>query len=279
MLPLIRVCPSGRSLLQPIFKSAPFYQLKRAPHSCIRVPSQRFISSTNNSIDYPSSERNILDALHHQKHDKWGWVIYRTTYADNEAWTRFKKHITAQSHRTIAESDTPELEKSLEWTFIDDRASLEGASVPQLRECFKRWAAETFNIEQPRVAANYVPDREFNTRHGSPRYTSFIQVDEEALQSMIDEWGQPHLKGTGHVNLVRAHWKSMKKQREEDGEDECLEEEQGDHEPIDGCCEEDVGWMKIASTMVDANFYVEMNEPPPFWYLNYRRPPDIAYVY
>jgi hypothetical protein len=71
----------------------------------------------------------------------------------------------------------------------------------------------------------------------------------------------------------------MKKQREEDGEEKCLEEELGDHEPIDGCCEEDVGWMKMASTMVDANFYVEMNEPLPFWYLNYRRPPDIAYVY
>ena len=36
-----------------------------------------------------------IQALHNSlvftKQDKWGWVIYRTTYKDDAAWERFKQ--------------------------------------------------------------------------------------------------------------------------------------------------------------------------------------------
>jgi hypothetical protein len=48
------------------------------------------------------------------KHNKWGWVIYRCTYDDDEAWARFKQIINQRSRKTIAESDTPDAADSLE---------------------------------------------------------------------------------------------------------------------------------------------------------------------
>ena len=60
-----------------------------------------------------------------ENHDKWGWVIYRTTYDDDEGWTCFKQLITQQSLTNIAESKAPEIADSLEWMFVEDRATLD----------------------------------------------------------------------------------------------------------------------------------------------------------
>jgi len=84
-------------------------------------------------MSLPSPQRVIFDCLKNDKHDKWGWVIYRCTYDDDEGWTRFKQFIIQQSRANITESDTPELADSLEWTFVEDRATLDGASKDQLR--------------------------------------------------------------------------------------------------------------------------------------------------
>ena len=76
----------------------------------------------------PSAEQNILSFLRHQKHERWGWVIYRCTYNDDEAWDRFKDFVDQQSRQFIAESDTPEIADSLEWTFIENRDILDNAT-------------------------------------------------------------------------------------------------------------------------------------------------------
>lgn len=38
----------------------------------------------------------------------------------------------------MSENYLLELERSLEWTFIEDRATLDGASKPQLRQAMER---------------------------------------------------------------------------------------------------------------------------------------------
>lgn len=103
------------------------------------------------------SESQILkESLEAIKHDKWGFVVYRTTYADDEAWACFKKAVDERSRESIAESDAPELTESLEWTFVEDRDALDGASRDQLRARFKTWAAEAVKTENPR-ATNVAP--------------------------------------------------------------------------------------------------------------------------
>ena len=98
----------------------------------------------------PSAHRNILDGLTKLNHDKWGFVIYRCTYKNDQDWARFKQLVHDRTKQLIAESDTPEIADSLEWTFVEERATLDGASRPQLRERFNTWAEKAYAIEQPR---------------------------------------------------------------------------------------------------------------------------------
>lgn len=212
-----------------------------------------------------SPERAIFDWLKNQGHDKWGWVIYRCTYDDDKAWARFKEFIIQQSRADIANSDTPELSDSLEWTFVEDRVTLDGASKDQLVSRFKQWAPEALKTEQPRVK-----DHRFGT-WGIPRYTYFIYVDKGALRSVVYDAPQapkPDLDGVGYVNFVNADWKPLGELGIAAGEDDV-------HEPIDGCTEEDVGWMKIASHMVGTGFYESTIGYPDCWYVFYERPPEI----
>lgn len=100
-----------------------------------------------------SPERMILNTLKQSKHDKWGFVIYRCTYEDDEGWELFKHLLHERTENTIQPSDAPEATDSLEWTFVEGRAALEGASRPQLRYRFNRWADLAFVTEQPRAHA------------------------------------------------------------------------------------------------------------------------------
>jgi hypothetical protein len=83
----------------------------------------------------PLARSSPLSPLHlvHQDqqatHEKCGFIIYRCAYKDDKAWNRFKQTLQAQTLRTIAfHKDTAEAIDSLEWNFVDDRISLEGAS-------------------------------------------------------------------------------------------------------------------------------------------------------
>src|SRR5271170_1181716 len=174
-------CSFGHSLLRQGFQFRPFKQtpsifslqskpwpLPLAP-SLPLSPTQGFISSLSLAMPLPSPTQNIQGSLRKMKHDKWGWVIYRCTYGDNEAWTLFKKIINQHSREIIADGDTPEAGDSLEWTFVEDRGTLDGASREQLRARFKAWAGEAIRTEQPQA--------ENDQTFGIPRYNFFIQVD------------------------------------------------------------------------------------------------------
>ncbi|KAH6706369.1 hypothetical protein BKA61DRAFT_138235 [Leptodontidium sp. MPI-SDFR-AT-0119] len=272
----IRVLSIGRSILRQPFKSHPFvpssavwsYQGK----PWLQSRAQRFIlsSSMATNMSLPSPQRVLFDCLQDGKHDKWGWVIYRCTYDDDEGWNRFKRFIIQQSQANIVESDTPELADGLEWTFIEDRATLDGASKDQLRSRFKQWASEALKTEQPRV------EDPLSTAYGNPRYTYFIHVDESALKSMVYGGPQPpKMDGRrGYVNFVDAEWKPLSEIKSDLGIVDEAEDEV--HEPIDGCTEENVGWMRIALHMVGAEFYELMMGNRDVWYTVYKRSPQVS---
>jgi hypothetical protein len=215
----------------------------------------------------PSPQRIVLNTLEELKHDKWGFVIYRCTYQDDEGWDRFKQIVHERTQNSIQKSDAPEVAASLEWTFVED-ATLDGASKSQLRERFNHWAAQAFITEQPRAQADAQQDPD--PTFGIPRYNYFIHVDEEALQSVLaapvrDPYGK------GFVNFVDSRWKPMGSERYGEVEDE----EKLDL--IDGCTEENIGWMKIASVMIDTELYdAAFTFPGGGWYVYYQRPPEVV---
>jgi len=95
----------------------------------------------------------------------------------------------------------------------------------------------------------------------------FIHVDKGVLQSVVD---RPNIEDfhhdeTGFVNLVDARLTPASYHDiDEDHEPECLE-------PIDGCTEENVGWMRISAWMLGWVAYARFQNPN-FWYVLYKRP-------
>jgi hypothetical protein len=214
----------------------------------------------------PSEDSQVLDELKRLKHDKWGHVIYRCTYNDDAAWDRFKQIVHEETRESLRDSDSPALAEYLEWTFVEDRATLDGASIPQLRVRFNQWAAKAVVAENPRAQVQ----SQGCATAVSGRYSCFIHVDKEALQEIVT-WGP----GLGYVNFVDSLWEPMGDRYFEDGyepeEDEILE-------PVDGCAEENVGWMRVSVRMAfGAYFYLGAGDSE-HWYLFYRRPPhDLLY--
>ncbi|KAL8909497.1 MAG: hypothetical protein Q9207_000177 [Kuettlingeria erythrocarpa] len=196
------------------------------------------------SCTIPSAVQNIHDDLRHFKHDKWGWIIYRSTYGDDEAWTRFQQTINERSRERMAKPGVPpEVANSLEWTFVSDPITLDGASRDQLRRRFRAWAAEAGRTEQPRAADH---EKNWNGLR-SQRYTYFVQVDEEALRSVVD--ADPSDRwDVGWVNLVRAD------EEQDFGRDAKKEDaEEADDEE---------GWMMISAHMLGPDFYDAIGQMP-----------------
>lgn len=97
--------------------------------------------------------------------------------------------------------------------------------------------------------------------------------------------------GEGFVNFVDSQWKPLGEttnpygvEGDEDYEDyeDYEDEEDGDEDevldPIDGCTEENVGWMKLqASTSIGAEFYLTVyGYRAGGWYVAYQRPPELV---
>ena len=64
-------------------------------------------------------------------------------------------------------------------SFVDDRATLDGASKDELRVRFKGWAAEAIVTENPRAEQNRNPD--------VPRYRYLVQFDGEVSRNVVTE--------------------------------------------------------------------------------------------
>ncbi|KAG8629323.1 hypothetical protein KVT40_003188 [Elsinoe batatas] len=197
------------------------------------------------TTDRTTEATELKDFLHQMKLDKWGWVIYRTTYQNQKAW-----------------ENAPSLLDILELSFHDDPANFDGASREQLRKHFQEWRATACIQEQPR--AKIEPGIDFTTR-----YEYFLQIDEEALEEITrlgPSW-EP-LEKRAHIKLVQADWRSYYP------EDEAEEQKDESHEEIDGTCVEDVGWMKVAISAIDYPFYLALADLE-VWFVMYERPPAL----
>ncbi len=217
-----------------------------------------------------SDARRIKRDLEFSNYDKWGFVVYRCTYGDDDAWDRFKNVITERSRQQILDSDAPEILKTLTWTCSEDRQAFDNASTATLRRHFNAWARENWQLEQPRG------------KHAHrPRYQYFIRVDRAALESVLDYpeaiRERPWLEG-GYIDIVDATWQSHAEYADPnpDPEDEEFDQPDLSYEPIEGCREEDVGWMRLPAKRVGAQMYSVLVGHDA-WYFYYERPPEIAF--
>lgn len=119
----------------------------------------------------------------------------------------------------------------------------------RLRTRFREWEAHAIDIENPH--------RE--NRHlgavGVPGYGYFVMVDEAALRSVVNDVPQApddDMDGESYVNSVDVSWLPLD---EDSSVAELSPEErqnEGHYEPIVDCREENVGWIKMASSIFNS---------------------------
>lgn len=204
-----------------------------------------------------SAHVGVRESLALLPFNKWGWVIYRCSYADDKAWAQFRTFTESESRADIAESDAPDIADCLEWKWVEDRASLDGASTTELRDRFRAWVADEV-AQQP-------AGEDFGD---VSRFAYFIKIDEEVMKS-LPRFLEKGWSAEAFVKIVKADWEP-----EDDAEDEC---DKDVYEPIEGCTEKDVGWMRIAPDMINAEFYYALDGYEQAWDdMFYQRPPHIV---
>lgn len=208
----------------------------------------------------PSAEWYVKRDLEELKQEKWGWVIYRTGYTDNIVWSKFKDILARHTAFLVGDSDYPEIINSVDWVFMDDRDTFDQASHDFLRQHFNAWADAAVVSENPRA------DAEGLDRLSSNRYCMFVEVNDECMRDITEAFDEKYGVEAGipgEVHLIDAYWKPRGLDLE--GGDEGAEE-------INGCKEENVGWMVIKAFHLGAGLYTEIHGS---WYTFYVRPPEV----
>ncbi|KAF7118900.1 hypothetical protein CNMCM5793_008536 [Aspergillus hiratsukae] len=218
------------------------------------------------SLGATRTARQIKQGLQEDRHRIWGFVIYRCTYESDADWDEFMRRLRWCTRRTLESHQGLELMDSLRLTVLEDRCVFDGATTSTIRNHFRQWAENAVEAEQG-VGAR---------PRDSQRYRYCIQVDEEALDSVVHKapapWSEIPGNSVGYVNLISKEWEPYDPVEYED-EYERLEEPP--EEPIEGCTLHDVGWMKVLyhSVMVAKYNYLRDDLA---WEYEYRRPPKLS---
>ncbi|KFX98787.1 hypothetical protein O988_04211 [Pseudogymnoascus sp. VKM F-3808] len=251
-------CPTPRSpTLHPSSpryissSTPPFHTLTHIDIAPQNTPGEHRHFELNYIDDTPY---NIFDDLRYLKHDKWGWVIYRCTYGDDEAWAKFQKIINERSRNEMTELGfSRKLASGLEWTYLSDQSLFDGASRDQLRQHFHSWVTEAKTSEQPR-------DVDGKNYDLAARYQFFVYVDEAVLRATIDA-DLNNYAVCGLVNFVRCWDIDLDPEWREEAR-EYTDQEDGDE-----------GWMQIVGDMVGPCFYEVIGGNTENWYAFYTPPP------
>ncbi|KAF2678798.1 hypothetical protein K458DRAFT_435478 [Lentithecium fluviatile CBS 122367] len=119
---------------------------------------------------------------------KWGFVVYRCTYASDTAWKNFMEHLNKRVMLTLQRDGNEDLFERLDWCVQED-PTLEDVSEREVRARFKTWIAES---------------GEEDDWLGSPRFAACVMVEEDHVESVAK--GPPpevfDVHGEGHVTLV-----------------------------------------------------------------------------
>ncbi|OJZ91506.1 hypothetical protein ASPFODRAFT_38617 [Aspergillus luchuensis CBS 106.47] len=191
----------------------------------------------------------------------WGFVIYRCTYQSDSDWEKLMIRFHKRVKIYLQYYNGLDLLARFTPTVLEDR-SFEGTTVASLRDKFNEWAVTAVKKEQ-----GIDPSHLWHLKNG--RYRFFIMVDQEALDSILST-PDNDIHG-GFVRLVNAEWKA------EELDEEELAERGGpgpEEEPLEGCTEEDVGWMKVCWGESQTPGYVILDDSLR-WDRYYSRPPVI----
>lgn len=191
----------------------------------------------------------INDMLKYYGLQKWGFIVYRCRYNDNDAWDRIMHHLNARKDTVLKNIfDDDCLAQHLDWNVQQD-LSLNYATKDQVRDRFGAWVATYARAEMPTSASSQ--ERLEGLLYENPRYKYCIHVDADSMQSVLDgpSPAEPELCGVGYVNLIRVDqaWEAWEKESTQVPATEGRDNYQDEGEPeVEGRTSFDVGWMKVS---------------------------------
>ena len=217
---------------------------------------------------------------------KWGFVVYRCTYDDDEAWAQLMEHIKTRTIDSIKSDgiETGMIDR-LDLPVIED-PTLEAASKTEVRCRFRKWVLENAQLER---ASDSDEDLLDSLLAVTPRYNFCIHVDAGSLESIVRR-DPPILASPatttgdrskeGYVNLIRADsgwsWDEYDPatfDREAEGYEEDEDPLDENEVEVEGCKLHDVGWMKISPDGLMPAFYGYATGSS-YWDVAYVRPSD-----
>lgn len=76
----------------------------------------------------------IREFLEDRNFEKWGYVIFRCTYADDVAWSNALAILNHNTQDRLEEDGETELLDRLDWVIIEDKETLDGADIATVRQ-------------------------------------------------------------------------------------------------------------------------------------------------
>jgi hypothetical protein len=107
--------------------------------------------------------------------------MFRCTYRSQEKWDKFVALAKGHAREYFEQCRMRSVYDRMQWTIIEDAAALDGADIVETSRRFEEWVHRGPG-RQEMVGTKFSP-----TMHYSPRYTMFLHVDEESLESVVDD--------------------------------------------------------------------------------------------
>jgi len=133
------------------------------------------------------SDTAIANSLEQYKLDRWGFVIYRCTYASQEKWDKFLALAKREARDRLERGGAGDLSvyDKMDWTVMEDAETLDGASMLDTSRKFRAWVKADGRAELQGTALAH--SATWRDAPGLPRYCYFMHVDEQSLESVMDD--------------------------------------------------------------------------------------------
>ncbi|EEP75912.1 predicted protein [Uncinocarpus reesii 1704] len=269
---LTRLSNTHRLINPYAFRPAPrFYAYTRSMRMPLSTAKARPSADNKRRHSLPRERRattntssaKIRELLSQQRHDKWGFLIYRCTYDDDTAWATFLSLLEERAHDNLKREGDLDLKEKLVWTVIEDKEKLDGASVDKVGDMFLNWIESEEAKNEQQIGPDELGRPVAAILGTTPRYLCCVHVDAESLHSVVNEAPRspdPDLWHVGYVNMIYA---PSRVRTEGIGGHEELEHD--DHE----------GWTKLSADLSIPHAYACLQSMDG-WYNIWIRPPLVS---
>ena len=213
------------------------------------------------------------------EHRKWGWIVYRTTYVNDEQWTQcnefFQDLVREITFMKIGGAN--HAAKYLDFPVRDNKAAFNNATAAQLRIHFKQWRQSDEAFAEQAMQSN-----QRRQLWDSMRYRGFVRINAESMQSILDAAAGRTSTSAAWVDVVQVDWPEddsdeEDEEEEDDDDDVDMPDEDrlvGEWPPIEGVTAYDVGFQRVSVDDLYPSFWRDKESISDALYV---RPPGLTY--